>query len=199
MNRYFKWLLILFVLLLVTIIVARSTKMIDLIKISGASCYPELKSGELKLTTNFGSPGRFDHVSYRSKVNNQLCVGRVCGVSGDIIEIVNGNLYVNAAGVDFTLQLAHDYVLKSDQWLELADKQEFQNCTPIRWYDFVRVDISDGVAQSYNIQSTRWIADKTLVDSLILTTYGKPWNVDNDVSHSDDIAWKQNATPTRDS
>src|SRR5204863_3563653 len=78
--------------------IARLTNALQFYNIPTKSNYPTMKWGDYVLGSNFVKPSRFDFITYHANVphmGRQIMTHRLCGLQGDIVEMRNGELYVN--------------------------------------------------------------------------------------------------------
>jgi signal peptidase I len=75
---------------------------------------PTYKTGSHFLASNLKTPKRLDFICYKTTVpeyNKETWFHRVCGLPGDIVEIRNGDLFVNGISQDEPLNLKKLYVV----------------------------------------------------------------------------------------
>jgi signal peptidase I len=101
-------------------------------KVTGALTYstagtdanlPAIKHGDFYFMSNLRSPKLFDFVAYHHIDPMQgklLYVHRVCGLPGDTVAIIDGNLFVNGQSADDSLDLRLMYQFPADQITTVA-------------------------------------------------------------------------------
>jgi signal peptidase I len=137
--------------------------------------------GRTFLITRLKSPKRFALIAYRAvipQVGTKLMVHRVCGVSGDFIEIKAGTLYVNGMNVDSELRLTHVYKVRQEQVASLPFKEEDAYSIP-PYYDTLYIRLEDRVVKKEQLECSRYILPAGLRDEAIYRVYQKSWNPDN--------------------
>lgn len=140
---------------------------------------PNLKFESKFIATNLVEPKLGDFVCYKygdSIFEKNLRVHRLCAMENDIVEIKNGNLFVNNLNVDENLNLAHSYNISESEYLQLKSDKSFQENEFMTFgYGENRfVALEDGIAKSLGL--SRRMAPKSQVDPNIKARYGENWN-----------------------
>lgn len=128
-------------------------------------------------------PKRFSFICYRSAspgAGMQNRIHRICGLSGDTVEIREGILFVNGRNADGGLSLAHDYlvpprVIPDIEALITFDKYELYNTRN----DTLIAYLSDRMVREKNLPVKRIILPRETKDEMISKVFGQNWNQDN--------------------
>ena len=131
--------------------------------------------------TRLKTPKRFRIIAYHAvvpSVGTRLMAHRVCGVTGDFVEIKAGILFVNGINVDQELRLTHVYKVSQEQAGELEFKEEDAYSIP-PYYDTLYIPLEDRLVQKEQLDCSRYILPAGLRDEAIYRVYQKSWNPDN--------------------
>jgi signal peptidase I len=167
-------------LLFVLWVVGRVTNTFQWFRVSSSANEPTLKLGTHFFASRLKQPKRFDYISFYSDapgIGKGIFVYRLCGVEGDIVEIKNGDLYVNKKLVDADLDLIYHYVIGSKDYLKISDfispEDAYQSG------DSVNVMISTRVIKTEHINAARKILPANEFDKDIFERFSKSWNQDH--------------------
>ena len=75
---------------------------------------PGIEPNSYIFVSNWVSYERFDFVCYEAEdpfIGHSTFTHRLCGIAGDTVQIINGDLFVNSENVDKTLNVKHNYVV----------------------------------------------------------------------------------------
>lgn len=153
------------------LVIGQMTRMLCVLK-------PE---GRIFFITRLKTPKRFRLVAYHAvvpSVGTKLMAHRVCGVTGDFVEIKAGTLFVNGKNVDEELHLTHVYKVSQDQTGGLEFKEEDVYTIP-PYYDTLYIPLEDRVVKREQLTCSRYILPAGLRDEAIYRVYQKSWNPDN--------------------
>ena len=137
--------------------------------------------GRLFFITRIKSPKRFKLIAYHAvvpSVGTKLMVHRVCGVTGDFVEIKAGMLLVNGKNVDEELRLTHVYKVSQDQAASIVFRAEDAYTIP-PYHDTLYIPLEDRVVEKDQLSCSRYILPAGLRDEAIFRVYQKTWNPDN--------------------
>ena len=145
-----------------------------------AFCYLKI-AGEYFFISRFRAPKRFRLIAYHAVVpvtGTKLMIHRVCGVTGDLVEIKAGTLFVNGKDVDGELCLTHVYKISQQAAGALTFKEEDAYMIP-PYYDTLYIPLEDRVVKKEQFTYSRHILPAGLRDEAIFRVYQKNWNPDN--------------------
>ena len=160
--------------------VGRLTNMLQWYSSPTITNYPNINLGDRFFATNLIKPKRFDLICYYSETlefGKQVWTHRVCGLSGDIVELRNGDLFVNDQNVDKSLTLAHNYLLSKKAFEKIKGTEKILDSL-IQYLpnDSVITYISDKVIKDNLIQATRLTLPIDYKDEYISKVYQHDWN-----------------------
>ncbi len=184
MKTWLKILLIGLAVIFALWIIARLTGALQFYTCTSVGNCPTMKKGDLFFTSNLIKPKVFDFICFKDKMpeddKEQSFVYRLCAVEGDILEIKDGNCYVNNLPIDGNLTLEHNYYIAKNDIERIkeyinVDADAYEN----QITDTIVLPIADAVIKHNNINSRRIILPATDVNSFIEQVYKKQWNTDN--------------------
>lgn len=139
------------------------------------------KEGSFLFITRLKSPRRFALIAYHAVVparGRQLMIHRICGVTGDLVEIKAGTLFVNGKNVDEELRLKHIYKVSQHLAGSLVFKEEEAYTIP-PYYDTLYIPLEDSVVKKAQLPFSRYILPAGLRDEAIFGVYQQSWNPDH--------------------
>jgi signal peptidase I len=98
---------------------ARITGMLQWYTASTAANEPAIKMNSRVFATNLRTPKRYDFIAFKTDQQVMvskgaiLCIYRLVGLPGDVVELRNAVLYVNGTNADENLRLKHSYRVSS--------------------------------------------------------------------------------------
>ena len=104
---------------------------------------------------------------------------RLCGMGGDVVEIKNGDLYVNNKYVDSLLTLSHTYAIVREEINEPDLKKLDPFHTLNKSGDTVIMNISDVYVKTNHPKATRINFDRSEKNEYISKVFGQNWNADH--------------------
>ncbi|MFM9945592.1 MAG: signal peptidase I [Bacteroidia bacterium] len=169
--------------------IGRFTNTIQFYKIPTPSNEPTLMQDSYILASNLKKPRRFDFICFRfiNEFSKTIYVKRLCGMSGDTLEIKNGDLFVNYKSVDPLLTLNHRYSISKNNlnyllYSKVFDKKNIVEGTNL----FIgpsdttcKVLLNKEVASDKNINPTRDILPKGAEPGTLWQEFDATWNRDN--------------------
>ena len=183
MNKSLQILLIVFGVILLLYVIGRITKTIQVYSIPTTSNYPTIRNGSFVVATNLVKPERFDFICYNATTpvyGEQIFVHRLCGIENDVLEIKNGDLYVNDKPVDNNFSLAHIYQVTYPEFDKLEEIEEVdENFITQESKDSVTLCISDKIVKSGVVRAKRIDYPADLKNDQIQMIFSKPWNQDH--------------------
>lgn len=178
MKKYQIILLVIFGAVVSLFIVGRFTNTLQYYSVPTFSNEPTIKNGSTFLASNLKTPKRMDFICYRSTVpgyENETHFHRVCGLPGDTIQIIGGDLFVNGINQDTALNLKKRYIIHRDLVAPL-DLGEF-DVMPKGNSDSVIANLETIIHKDLIKQARRYIEE--MEDPEIKKQYGQPWNLSN--------------------
>jgi signal peptidase I len=163
-------------------IIGRLTNTFASYKTPGGANEPTIKQGSHFFVSNLKSPKRFDFICVRAELPETgkfLGVYRLCGIEGDVIEIKNGDLYLNKKMIDDQFNLMHRYSIAVKDFSPLAEivseSQEGLNTTG----DSVYAMINSGLIKEKGIKAVRVNLPISQYDEQISKKFSHAWNQDH--------------------
>lgn len=170
-------------------IVGRLTNAIQFYRLPTQSNEPTLMQGSYFFSSNLKKPERFDFICYNfyDGISKTVFVKRLCGISGDTLEIRNGDLFVNNKSVDHLFSLYHRYFISEKDLKYLMNKRNFDMKNlfegPNQEYNdgdsIFTVFLSKELAADKNIKVIRNILPKDSDPGLLSKDFDSGWNRDN--------------------
>ena len=102
--------------LLIVFLVCRLTEIFNFFTIATPSNEPTLKKGTIVYSSNLEQPKRFDFILYKYnslEFGRTVWVHRLCGLPGDKIQLIKGELFVNDQSTETLLRTYHNYFISS--------------------------------------------------------------------------------------
>lgn len=180
MRKNFNRILIIMSAFVTLLFVARALNFLQTFIIPTSGNEPTLKAGTFCIGTNLLKPKKFDFVIYK-QVNTKFEGGFYCqrlvATENDIIQIKNGELYINDKYVDDKFTLSHAYVIDSEyyNWLILNKKKDVNSIYEIKENHY----LSQLNENDFNKAFKRERYINKAEDTAISKIYNKPWNADN--------------------
>jgi signal peptidase I len=168
-------------------ILGRITGGLQFFKAPTSSNEPTIKNGTYFFSSNLITPQRFNFICYHhtdSMFGKQIWVHRLCGLPGDIIQIKNGNLFVNGKPADGQLSLKLDYIIPDTSFqtvvelAHLSDEEQFIPYPP-KSAIVALTNKNCETLSAHKIPLKRRIREAQQPDDYIQHIYGHPWNEDN--------------------
>ncbi len=190
MNKYLKVFFYFLGFILILWTVGRMTNTFQYFHTPTSSNEPTIKKGSRFFASNLIKPKRFDHICFYAINQNlneeasdpvkEIWVHRLCGITGDIVEIRKGDLFVNNESVDKKIRIENMYRLPTDEYERIKD-----SITIDEW--MIPDDITDSVSLPFEkdfiikhkIKAIREVVPATRENEFITARFSKPWNEDN--------------------
>ncbi|MFT3912060.1 MAG: signal peptidase I [Ferruginibacter sp.] len=183
MQKFFIILLIIIGFLFITILVCRFTGAVDYHSIVTPSNEPTLREGSLIFSSVFKKPKRFDFILYKHVADHYYetatWVHRLCGLPGDKIQVINGELFVNDQATVSLFNTYHNYSIANDD-LERLNKQEniAENRTIMQLSkDSLVIALDIATINKYELQARPYFIEDT--NGEIFHIYHQHWTADN--------------------
>lgn len=162
----------------ILLIASRSTYLLQVFRFTTQANEPSIPYGSYVITSTLRKPARYNFIAFRndSQSGSAIWVFRLCGIPGDSVEIINGDLFVNHRPADSMLTLSHSYIVPAKDTAGLniaagaaiaADSGE------------VLIPYPDRNISKLRIPFRRYSMPIEVADAAIQKTYGQPWNIDN--------------------
>jgi signal peptidase I len=175
MSRPLKILVIIASIIIGLAIIGRITGAFRMYSIPSGANEPTLKQGGFFIASNLKTPKLFDFIYYKAETKELgkfIAVSRVCGMEGDVVEIRNGDLYINGKPADSNMNLQNEYKLSKNTFATyydlLKDKEHFEGM------DSITVSMSSGFVKEHNIPCTKWVQSS----GETVPEIKKGWNLD---------------------
>jgi signal peptidase I len=182
MKRKYIFIGCFFGLLIVLWTIARITNIFQLYSVPSGSGEPTLKMGSHFFASKLKQPKRFDLICFKLNepgMERGTFVYRLCGIEGDLVEIRDGDLYVNKKMVDSQLNLIHQYVMAAKDFSQIADLVPYEDASPSTNKDSVYVRLSTTLINSKNIRAVRRNLPLDEFDKDISEKFSRRWNQDH--------------------
>lgn len=167
-----------------TWVVGRISGVLDNFKVFSTANYPTFRTGQKFFVSNLKKPARFDFICFEHttpEFGKQIWFYRLVGLSGDVIELKNGVLFVNNENADAFLSLAHNYYVPYNnayQIQELENNVDELNMQIIS-DDTVIMYLSDANVKKHKMDVVKITLPKEEKNEAIEAVYEKPWNQDH--------------------
>lgn len=124
------------IILVILLFAVRITGILALYSIPTSHNYPNIKVGTYVLVYKFAIPARHKYVAYTSayedSINAQIpdmkpgsvYLSHICGMPGDELQMINGELWVNGKNSDAALNLTQEYVTSKDA-INVIEEKDF--------------------------------------------------------------------------
>ena len=172
-----------FILLIVILwIIGNATKTFTRYRSDSRVNEPTIKQGTGFFASSLKDPECFDFIciDVENKEKQKMMVSfRLCGLGGDVVEIRNGDLYVNNKYVDSLLTLSHTYAIAREE----LNEPDLNKLDPFHTInksgDTVVMNISDAYVKTNHPKATRINFDRSEKNEYITKVFGKNWNADH--------------------
>jgi len=167
-------------MMLTLFIVARLTHVIDVWSITSESNEPTLGHGDIVFASRLIKPGHGKFLCYRPKGKKEIWMHRCIGVAGDVVEIRNGQVYVNGRAL-IEPYTWNEYYINRQQKNSIAGYIEKFNYPLTPFADSTEViTFSEADRKGYHLKLNNVIAGKGVVDSTLFKDFAQQgFNVDN--------------------
>jgi signal peptidase I len=184
MNKKVKIILITIVTLFISYSIVAQTGILKAYKNSTVANEPNLKINSRILVSNLVTPkiGDFICYNYEDKISaKQIRIHRLYGKENDVVEIINGILYVNKINIDKGIDHIHSYKTTKAEYSKIKEIEKISDdlFAYMDDTDDVIALLPDSIAEKYKITSKRIISEKGKKDTTIQEIYKNNWNKDN--------------------
>jgi signal peptidase I len=145
---------------------------------------PTLKINSKILISTLKNPSNNDFVAYNYEdkiLGKDLRIHKLVAKENDILEIIDGVVFVNKINVDKGKNLIHFYKIPTSDYLNIKRIENISD----QFYAFpsgkdsVNALLEHIIAKKYNWESAKLIKKSGIADNTIKKMYGKNWNEDN--------------------
>lgn len=160
-------------------VVGRTTNLIQTFTVVTKANEPSLPTGNTLVASSFKRPELFDFICYHTEdefSGKYIATHRVCGMPGDLIQITNGDLFINGRAVDLNLKLRHVYKMHTKDYDEKLNVSERQISLE---GDSVVVFLDDRQVTDGHLKATRKLLPASEPDQFIKRKFSADWNQDN--------------------
>src|ERR1051326_7530140 len=145
---------------------------------------PTIKRGETFSYSKATDPKRFDFICFLGELPTQsekyLMVYRLCGVPGDIIQLKNGDFYLNNRLVDDQFSLKHNYLVPKSEYERIKTSLTIDDNHQANFQaDTLIIPIDDQFVLTNKVNAKRHLLPPTFQDSIISSRFSQAWNQDN--------------------
>lgn len=159
--------------------VGRITNSFQLYSVVSKANEPTLLMDKTFYASRFKTPHLFDFICYQTEdepMGKYIAVHRVCGMPGDVVQLHDGNLFVNEKSVDQGLNLRHLYRMHKNDY---DDKLNTSGRDIYFDGDSVVVFLDDKQVKEKQLKAFRKILPSSEPDQYMMQKFGKLWNQDN--------------------
>jgi hypothetical protein len=172
-----------FILLVVILwIIGNTTKTFTRYRSGSRVNEPTIRQGTGFFASSLKDPERFDFVCVdvdNKEMGKMMVSFRLCGLGGDVIEIKNGDLFVNNKNADSALTLSHTYKIAREE----INEPDLNKLDPFHAMnksgDTVVMNIGDAYVKTNFPNAVRVNYDKSEKNEHISKLFGHNWNSDH--------------------
>jgi signal peptidase I len=183
MKKIFIYVLFFIALLVVLWFVGNTTKIFARYRSPTRANEPTIKEGSGFFVSSLRKPKRFDFICLRMEApqtGKHLAAFRLCGIEGDLVEIKNGDLYVNNKFADSLFTLSHTYMISVNDFKDPKELEQFDPDYSVNaTNDSAIINISDALANNSFPKAVRLNIKADEPNEAIRDKFGKAWNADN--------------------
>ena len=169
-------------LLVILWIIGNATKTFARYRSPSSANEPTIKKGTGFFVSSLKKPKRFDFICFQTEtpqLGKYIATYRLCGLEGDLIEIKNGDLFVNYQFVDSLLVLSHTYNIAKQDLDKLAVEKMVTDDMMIGTRDSISLDVSDTFLKINQIKARRIDVAADEKNEHIAKVFGRDWNQDH--------------------
>lgn len=170
---------IFFGVLLVLWVLARLTGVLGYYSVPTAGNAPTIEAGDRIFSSNVLTPKRFDFVCYEQERNGfptEIWVKRICGMPGDVVQLVAGELYVNGHYADSAFTLNYQYEVPVESTKKMIHDGICSQDEIYYWPgDSARVFLSKPEVKPY--MKARRVLEK-IPNPMVANAFDQPWSYD---------------------
>lgn len=143
---------------------------------------PTLKYNSTILASKTKKPQLLDFILFRrtdEHLGDIVVVHRLCGLEGDVVEIRNGDLFVNNREMDSRLTLLQNFILDPDEFHKHRDLFDMSMVLPTPENSGFIVQASSATIREKNIKAKRLLKQETEGNEWVRKLYGQNWDIDH--------------------
>lgn len=167
--------------LVILLLFCRFTGILNYYHIATASNEPTLKMNSIVFASNLKKPGRFDFIFYKQqnpKYGAGIWIHRICGLAGDKIQLINGELFVNNQRAGSAFETYHNYTISSSDFARVNKELKFTEdeaffISP----DSVTLPLQKQTIKDYHLAATPFFAED--YNDEIFGLFKERWTADN--------------------
>jgi len=182
MKPLYKFLIIFVVIVLGLWIIGRLTGALQYFSVPTEANIPTMKLGDRFFASNLKVPVRNSFICYykeNTMFGRIIATHRLVGLPGDIIQIKNGDLFVNGAIADGQFPITNEFMVSIADYRKVAELVKDRFVSFNTNGDSVMLRIEERVLKDWHFTFKRKIISPTINDEDIYTVYKKRWNADN--------------------
>lgn len=181
MKRPVKILLIFSATLVSAWIVGRVTGMFQYYTAATPANEPTIKRGAKFFASNLVKPSRFDFVCYNGYIpfmeSVHLSIYRVCGLEGDMVELRNGELYVNYVLADTNFAVMNEYKIANTEIGNFPEELTYEEGYLMSFdNDSSLIKVSSEWVKENSFQRQKFLLDSTFP---VAEQFPRSWTADN--------------------
>ncbi|WP_316768544.1 signal peptidase I [Pedobacter frigiditerrae] len=158
-------------------VIIRVTGIINTYKVASSANEPNLVLGQLIVTSNLKMPKLFDFITI--KKDEELIIYRICGISGDKVEIRNGQLLINDKMAFENFETKHPYILSKTEFNKIVNLEiNLDNYTRVNDTTY-NVNLENSLAKKLNFENKREVTKLAEENEQISDLWGKKYNADH--------------------
>lgn len=167
--------------LFLILLVCRFTGMLNYARIATPSNEPALKAKSIVFCSNLKKPARFDFILYRynsPEFGKSVWIHRLCGLPGDRVQLINGELFINNKSTETEFKTYHSYVVTPAELAKLEETRTFIDDEKVQVaIDTVVIQIDKASLAENKITARILLADERFNE--VSQKYNRPWTADN--------------------
>ena len=145
---------------------------------------PNLEIDSKMFVSNLKNPEIGDFVCYKYQnemLGDHIRVHRLCGMENDVVEIINGTLFINDVDFDKNIDLVHFYKIGIEDYDQIRGSENIidESFTGLITEDLYLIRLKDNFASSKGWDSKKLIDSMGKTNEFIKKIYNKNWNNDN--------------------
>lgn len=181
MKKSLLFVLVFCAALMILSLVVQGTKALRYSRSATPANEPSLKEDSRFFNSNLVTPKMLNFICFKTDKSNPTgeIVFRICGVGGDIVEVRNGDLFVNNLPKDDNLNLKHNYSIQRKEYDGIKDKFDLDEDLLYTQEDTLVFTLPDKFVAENKIPLKRYILSKGETNSEIKKAFGNDWNQDN--------------------
>jgi signal peptidase I len=180
MKKWLRWSLIIIGIFGILWIAGRFSGAFVQYRCASAANEPTLLMGSNVFVSNLKSPELFDFICVRAEMKPEgkfTGMYRLCGREGDVVEIRNGDLYVNSESVDDRFNIMYRYAIPQRLFQNYAHVFDIDKVEQVD--SMFYVDVASRLVKKEGIVGERVIMPKGQEYPAMMAIWKQPWNLDH--------------------